>query len=61
MAKDIGATATLEYRAVDEANDPFTAAQTGRIPPESRLYMDAQGQPILLKKRVIVTGNGDDH
>ena len=55
--KIIGATATLEYRAVDEANDPFTAAQTGRIPPESRLYMDAQGQPILLKKRLIVTGD----
>jgi preprotein translocase subunit SecD len=55
--KIIGATATLEYRAVDEANDPFTAAQTGRIPPESRLYMDAQGQPILLKKRLIVSGD----
>jgi len=55
--KIIGATATLEYRAVDEANDPFTAAQTGRIPPESRLYTDAQGQPILLKKRLIVSGD----
>ncbi|MEJ2383633.1 MAG: protein translocase subunit SecD [Xanthomonadales bacterium] len=55
--KIIGATATLEYRAVDEANDPFTAAQTGRVPPESRLYMDAQGQPILLKKRLIVSGD----
>jgi preprotein translocase subunit SecD len=55
--KIIGATATLEYRAVDESNDPFTAAQTGRIPPESRLYTDAQGQPILLKKRLIVSGD----
>jgi len=55
--KIIGATATLEYRAVDEANDPFTAAQTGRIPPESRLYTDAQGQPILLNKRLIVSGD----
>jgi len=55
--KIIGATATLEYRAVDEANDAFTAAQTGRIPPESRLYTDDRGQPVLLKKRLIVSGD----
>jgi preprotein translocase subunit SecD len=55
--KIIGATATLEYRAVDEANDAFTAAQSGRIPPESRLYNDNRGQPILLKKRLIVSGD----
>jgi len=55
--KIIGATATLEYRAVDEANDAFTAAQTGRVPPESRLYTDKSGQPILLKKRLIVSGD----
>jgi preprotein translocase subunit SecD len=55
--KIIGATATLEYRAVDEANDAFTAAQTGRIPPESRLYTEDNGQPVLLKKRLIVSGD----
>ncbi|MGD8346376.1 MAG: protein translocase subunit SecD [Lysobacterales bacterium] len=55
--KIIGATATLEYRAVDEAHDAFTAAQTGRIPPESRLYTDDRGQPVLLKKRLIVSGD----
>jgi len=55
--KIIGATATLEYRAVDETNDAFTASQTGRIPPESRLYTDDSGNPILLKKRLIVSGN----
>ena len=55
--KIIGATATLEYRAVDETNDPFTAAATGRIPPESRLYTDQQGNPVLLKKRLIVSGD----
>ena len=53
----IGATATLEYRAVDEQNDAFTAAQTGRIPPESRLYKQNTGQPVLLKKRLIVSGD----
>jgi preprotein translocase subunit SecD len=55
--KIIGATATLEYRAVDEQNDAFTAAQSGRIPPESRLYEDMNGQPVLLKKRLIVSGD----
>jgi len=55
--KIIGATATLEYRAVDEGNDAFTASQTGRIPPESRLYTDNNGNPILLKKRLIVSGD----
>jgi len=54
--KIIGATATLEYRAVDESNDPFTASQTGRVPPESRLY-SYKGNPILLKKRLIVSGD----
>jgi len=55
--KIVGATATLEYRAVDEQNDAFTAAQTGRIPPESRLYTDNNQQPVLLKKRLIVSGD----
>ncbi len=55
--KIIGATATLEYRAVDESNDAFTASQTGRIPPESRLYTDENGSPVLLKKRLIVSGD----
>jgi preprotein translocase subunit SecD len=55
--KIIGATATLEYRAVDESNDAFTAAQTGRVPPESRMYNDRSGQPVLLKKRLIVSGD----
>jgi preprotein translocase subunit SecD len=54
--KIIGATATLEYRAVDETNDPFSAAQTGRIPADSRLY-NYEGNPILLKKRLIVSGD----
>ena len=55
--KIIGATATLEYRAVDESNDAITASQTGRVPPESRLYTDKNGNPILLKKRLIVSGD----
>ncbi len=56
-AKDIlGATATLEYRMVDEEHDVQSALQ-GRVPPESRLYQERGGRPILLKKRVIITGD----
>lgn len=53
----LGATATLEYRAVDEENDPFEAQRTGRVPPQSRLYFDRQGNPILLSRRTIATGD----
>jgi len=53
----LGATATLEYRAVDEENDPFEAQRTGRTPPQSRLYTDQQGNPILLSRRLIASGD----
>ncbi len=57
-AKEIlGATATLEFRQVDEEHDPLEAVRTGRVPPGSRLYRERDGKPILLKKRVIVTGD----
>jgi preprotein translocase subunit SecD len=55
-AKEIlGATATLEYRLVDETAD-VQAATRGRVPPGSKLYFTRQGEPIVLKKQVIVTG-----
>ena len=52
----IGATATLEYRAVVDGNAE-DAASTGRIPPEAKLYRDRRGAPVLLNKRTIVTGD----
>ncbi|MFO7594692.1 MAG: protein translocase subunit SecD [Pseudomonadota bacterium] len=56
-AKDvIGATATLEYHMVDEEND-VSDALAGRVPFGSRIYRERNGQPILLEKRVIVTGD----
>lgn len=56
-AKEIlSATATLEYRAVDYKNDAYTAHTTGRVPAGSRLYYDRSGRPVLLKKRLIVSG-----
>lgn len=53
----LGATATLEYRLVDEQHDPQVAERTGRVPPDSRLYERQNGQPVLLKKRLIVSGD----
>lgn len=53
----LGATATLEYRLVDEQHDPQTVAETGRVPPDSRLYETKDGRPVLLKKRLIVSGD----
>ncbi len=53
----IGATATLEYRAVVEGNAQ-DAITSGRIPPEAKVYQRREGGgPILLNKRVIVTGD----
>lgn len=55
-AKEIlNATATLEYREVDIEHDVRDAVN-GRVPPGSELlYQD--GRPVLLKKKIIVTGN----
>ncbi|MFP3873884.1 MAG: protein translocase subunit SecD [Thiohalophilus sp.] len=51
----ISATATLEFRLVDVEND-VREAREGRVPFGSRLYEERNGDPILLKKRVIITG-----
>ncbi len=56
-AKEIlGATATLEFRMVDSGND-VQDALAGRVPLGSRLYHERDGTPVLLKKRIIVTGD----
>ena len=56
-AKEIlGATATLEFRQVDDSADLASAA-AGRVPPNSQLYSDRNGRPVVLQKRVILTGN----
>lgn len=55
-AKEIlGATATLEFRMVDETHD-VQEALDGRTPIGSRLYRERNGRPILLLKRVMLTG-----
>ncbi len=58
-AKNIlDATATLEYRATHSYDAGAAQTyQTGRTPPGTTLYFEANGQPIYLKNRVIATGN----
>ncbi len=56
-AKNIlGATATLEFRLVDEDHAPQDAVD-GRVPAGSKLYYERNGQPILLDKEVMLTGD----
>lgn len=56
-AKEIlGATATLEFRLVDEKGD-VQAAIAGRVPAGSKLYGSRDGRQLLLKSDVIVTGD----
>ncbi len=56
-AKEIlGTTATLEYRLVDVEHDVQKAVE-GHVPVGSRLYTERNGNPILLDRRVIVTGD----
>jgi preprotein translocase subunit SecD len=57
-AKEIlGATATLEFRMVDEQGNPFAAKKSGHAPLGDELYSDRKGNPVLLKRRVILTGD----
>ncbi|WP_144731842.1 protein translocase subunit SecD [Extensimonas perlucida] len=58
-AKDIlGRTATLEVRMVDESAEARAAeAGTGPVPFGSERYLDRAGQPVIVKKQVILTGD----
>ena len=54
--KILGATATLEFRLVDYNNDAQKAKDSGHVPVNSKLYSDKQDRPILLEKKVMLTG-----
>ena len=60
-AKEIlGRTATLEIRMVDEEKTDFATlekALKGQVPFGDELYKDRDGNPILVKKNVILTGD----
>jgi preprotein translocase subunit SecD len=52
----LGATATLEFRLVDDQNDAAEAERLGRAPLGSRLFKTREGSPVLLKREVIASG-----
>ena len=55
--KDIlGKVATLEWRLQDQQNSVSEAVQRNRAPIGSKLY-ENNGQPVLLKRDIIVTGD----
>ena len=58
-AKDIlGRTATLEVRLVDESSEARSAEQTnGMVPFGSERYLERNGQAVIVKKQVILTGD----
>ena len=56
--KDIlGKVATLEFRLNDENGNVMEAVQHGHAPIGSKLYYTRQGQPVLLKREIIATGD----
>ena len=57
-AKDIlGRTATLEVRMVDESSEASAAVGgAAAVPFGSERYLERSGQPIIVKKQVILTG-----
>jgi preprotein translocase subunit SecD len=60
-AKEIlGRTATLEIRMVDEERmqDPaaIQAAASGQLPFGTEMYFERNGQPVIVKKTVVLTG-----
>lgn len=58
--KVIGATATLEYVAgLGDARDPAVqdAVKTGNVPPDAHLYYGTHGEPYLVSKNIIASGD----
>lgn len=57
QAKEIlGATAALEFRLVDTEAD-VAAALAGRVAPNTELYYSRDGAPLLLEKRIVLSGD----
>ena len=53
----LGATATLEFRLVCAEENALEAERTGRAPLGCELFKARDGEPVLLKRRTIVTGD----
>ncbi len=58
-AKDIlGRTATLEVRMVDESAEANAAVSgTSPVPLGAERFLERNGQPVIVKKQVVVTGD----
>ena len=54
--KILGATATLEFRMVFLDGDPRLAERSGRTPIGAKLLKERDGSPVLVEKRVLLTG-----
>ena len=56
-AKDIlGRTATLEVRLVDDSPEALAQLAQGNVPFGDERFTDRDGRPILVKRRVLLTG-----
>jgi len=56
--KILGATATLEFRLTEGSRAEWAdAKESGRVPLNAILYYERNGDPVLLNRRVIVTGD----
>lgn len=56
-AKDIlGRTATLQLRLVDDSPAAVTALASGTVPFGLELFKDTDGQSLLLRRQVLLTG-----
>ncbi len=53
----LGATATLAFHMVCDGENALEAERRGRAPLGCELFYDRQGNPQLLKRRTIVTGD----
>lgn len=53
----LGATATLEFHLVDTDDDAYDADRRGRAPLGTLLRKEKNGQPVLLRRDVIVSGD----
>jgi preprotein translocase subunit SecD len=57
-AKDIlGRTASLEIRMVNEDPGAFEAAMSGQVPFGSDLFTERNGQKVLVRRQVVLTGD----
>jgi preprotein translocase subunit SecD len=54
----LGGTATLEFRLTEgDVADWYSAEDSGRVPVKALMYHERNGNPVLLSRRVIVTGD----